>query len=132
MFIIIIASVFKHTQTLADPDNKGKFQRIRQKLITAMVLAVMFGLGWGLGFLATSTEVQGITITFQIIFAVFVGSQGPLLLIFHGFRSEKARGSWKHCLKTVSGRYAKGFSFTTASTSDTGRMSTAALSQRAA
>ena len=90
-----------------------------------MALAVMFGLGWGLGFLATSTAVQGITITFQIIFALFVGSQGLLLLIFHGFRSEKARESWKQCFKAAASRYAKAFSLTTGSTSNTGKTSTA-------
>lgn len=67
-------------------------------MLAALSLSLVFGLGWGLGLLATSTRVIGITIGFQIAFTVVVGSQGLLLLVFHGFRSDKARQVWKQWL----------------------------------
>ena len=81
---------------------------------------MVFGLGWGLVLLAMSTRVIGITIGFQVIFTLFVGAQGLLMLIFHGFHSEKARDPevWKQWLDFATCRHKKTYG-SGASTSDT-------------
>ena len=84
---------------------------------------MVFGLGWGLGLLATSIRVIGITIGFQVIFTLFVGAQGLLMLIFHGFRSEEAREVWKQWLDFATCRHNKAYG-SGASTSDTMKRST--------
>ena len=83
---------------------------IRRDIIIAIGLATLFGLGWGLGLLATSSDIKELTFTFQIIFSLFVGSQGLLLLILHGFRSSDARKEWKFWLSKVISNSAKFYS----------------------
>ena len=132
MFVIILASIFRHTHKHAATtgDKGSKLRAIRQKVVIALTLSLVFGLGWGLGLLATSTRVigitigfQAITIGFQVIFTLFVGAQGLLMLIFHGFRSEEAREVWKQWLNFVTCRHKKAYS-SGASTSDTMKRST--------
>ena len=139
MFVIILASIFRHTHKHAATtgDKGSKLRAIRQKVIIALTLSLVFGLGWGLGLLATSTRVIGITIGFQVItigfqvitigfqviFTLFVGAQGLLMLIFHGFRSEEAREVWKQWLNFVTCMHKKAYS-SGASTSDTMKRST--------
>ena len=111
MFVVILVSILHHTQkhVLTSGNKNSKLRAIRQKVIIALTLSLVFGLGWGLGLLATSTRVIGITIGFQVIFTLFVGAQGLLMLIFHGFRSEKAREVWKQWLNFVTRRYKKAY-----------------------
>ena len=132
MFVIILASILHHTQNHAATlgDKSGKLRAIRQKVIIALTLSLVFGLGWGLGLLATSTRVIGITIGFQVIFTLFVGAQGLLMLVFHGFRSEKAREVWKQWLNFVTRRHKTKAYGSGASTLDTMKQSTLRSSRK--
>ena len=125
MFVIILASIFCHTHKHAATlgDKGSKLRAIRQKVVIALTLSLVFGLGWGLGLLATSTRVIGITFGFQVIFTLLVGAQGLLMLIFHGFHNEKAREVWKQWLNFVTCRHKKAYG-SGASTSDTMKRST--------
>ena len=75
--------------------SKGVLMEVRRNLVIAVGLAVLFGLGWGLGLAATSTQVKELTFTFQIAFSVFVGSQGILIFFFHCIRSKESLNHWK-------------------------------------
>ena len=77
-----------------EPDHK-------KLAVIAIGLSIVFGLGWGLGLAATSSNVEEVTFTFQVIFSIFVGSQGLLILIFHGIRSETVRKEWVRQLKKL-------------------------------
>lgn len=98
MFVAIFASIKKHKEFVHK--QKGAKGALRSKFVGALSLAVMFGLGWGFGLLATSYPVQAITITFQSIFSIFVGIQGILIFIIHGVRNPDASRVWKQCVKT--------------------------------
>ena len=73
-----------------------------QNFVVAVTLAVVLGLGWGLGLLATSHDVRALTTVFQVLFALFVGLQGVLIFLLHGVRNPDAREVWKSII-----RYAK-------------------------
>ena len=75
--------------------DKSVLMEVRRSLIIAGGLAVLFGLGWGLGLAATSTQERELTFTFQIIFSIFVGSQGILIFFFHCVRSKESLNQWK-------------------------------------
>ena len=64
-------------------------------------MAVMFGLGWGFGLLATSYPVEEVTITFQVLFSIFVGAQGALLFLLHGMRNADARRVWSSSVSSI-------------------------------
>lgn len=82
-------AVFKH-----DAKCKSAAKNIRQNLIIAAGLSILFGLGWGIGLAATSSDVKEVTFAFQVLFSIFVGSQGVLIFFFHGIRSPKFRQVW--------------------------------------
>ena len=79
-----------------------KSMEMKKNLYIAMSLSVVLGLGWGLGLAATSSSVVGLTVTFQVIFSIFVGMQGVLIFVLHGVRNKDARDIWKKTLVTRS------------------------------
>ena len=109
MFIIIMASLVKQARqrsSVQETNRQETRKQIRRHLIIAVGLATVFGLGWGFGLAATSTSVEEVTFVFQLIFGIFVGSQGVLIFIFHGLRSEEARNTWKSWFSTGFGKAA--------------------------
>ena len=78
--------------------QSNKYKMYKENLIIALSLSMVFGLGWGFGLLATSNPVEGINITLQVIFSIFVGLQGVLLFLLHGVRNSDARKVWKRWL----------------------------------
>ena len=93
MFAIIVTSILKQRRGSSKMQSRSRLHR--ENLIIALSLAVMFGLGWGFGLLATSYPVEEVTTTFQVLFSIFVGAQGALLFLLHGIRSADARRVWK-------------------------------------
>ena len=92
MYIVILVLFCRHAQrSKADKQQKLK---IFQNFVVAITLAVVLGLGWGIGLLATSHNVQALTITFQIVFSIFVGLQGVLIFLLHGICNADARKLW--------------------------------------
>lgn len=75
--------------------RKRKIRTFKQNFTIALGLSLLFGLGWGFGLSATSTNVKELTFALQIIFSLFVGSQGLIILIFHVLRSQEARKVWQ-------------------------------------
>ena len=85
--------------------DKSVLMEVRRSLIIAGGLAVLFGLGWGLGLAATSTQEREVTFTFQIIFSIFVGSQGILIFFFHCVRSKESLNQWKEWSSKINKMY---------------------------
>ena len=126
MFVIILASILRHTHKHAatSGDKGSKLRAIRQKVVIALTLS-LHGVWLGVGAGATGDEHTSDRNHnwFQVIFTLFIGAQGLLILIFHGFRSEKAREVWKQWLDFVTCRHKKAYG-SGASTSDTMKRST--------
>lgn len=97
MFITITVCLVKdaHRSKRVTPSKKKKFKK---HFLLALGLSLVFGLGWGFGLLATSSNVPELTFAFQIIFSIFVGSQGVLIFLFHVVRPSRVRQQWKSWL----------------------------------
>ena len=126
-----MVSICKHSRKTEDSkrasnDVGGKVKEVKRSLIIAVALATVFGLGWGLGLAATSSSVEELTFAFQVVFTIFVGSQGVLLFLFHGIRSEDARKVWKEWFSKVTGNTYKLYSMARpqSTTVHTGKRST--------
>ena len=94
MFCLIIASLCKHarkTNQLMERSTSDKRQKFKKIFIVALSLAVVLGSGWGFGLAVTSSALVELTFTFQLIFSIFVGSQGVLILLLHGIRNKDFR-----------------------------------------
>ena len=102
MFVFIIVSICSHTQSpVTDKKEKFKMKAMQTNFTIAVTLAIMFGLGWGLGLAATSLPVKELTLTFQILFSIFVGAQGVLLFLLHGVRNQDIRKVWIQCFAAI-------------------------------
>ena len=85
--------------------TSDRVSEMKKNFFIAMSLSVVLGLGWGLGLAATSSSVVELTVTFQVIFSIFVGLQGVLIFALHGVRNKDARDLWKNNLVTRSKRF---------------------------
>ena len=130
-----MTSVCKHAKgTITNTtDSTSRLEATKKHFTIAMALAVMFGLGWAFGLAATSLPVKELTITFQVLFSLFVGLQGFLIFLLHGLRNMEARNIWRKWLgmaanagkslylitassaKTLSGHTSQNFHGTTSS-----------------
>ncbi len=103
MFVLIMISICGHTQApVADKKKVSKTKDMQTHFTIAATLAVVFGLGWALGLAATSLPVKELTLTFQILFSIFVGAQGVLLFLLHGVRNQDIRKTWIQCFTILS------------------------------
>ena len=102
MFIIIMISVCKHTQSIKNSkDKEGRSKSTRNNLTVAATLAFVFGLGWAIGLAATSLPIEEITYVFQIIFCILVGAQGVLIFFLQGVRNKDFRQFWRQALYNI-------------------------------
>ena len=118
-----MASICKHTKSvnkLKEKSQAEKLRDIRNNFIIAMSLAIVLGLGWGLGLLATSSGLLEVTILFQVLFSIFVGMQGVLIFFLHGVRNNEAREVWKQCLTAVTRKSRPKYLVTSDKTASTG------------
>ena len=104
MFIIIMASICKHTKG-ADHKKGINVDSIKKNIVIALTLATIFGLGWGIG-LASTTKlpIKELALAFQIIFSLLVGFQGVLIFLLHGVRNKDVRNLWKQCFARIGGK----------------------------
>ena len=122
MFVIIMASICKHTRG-ADHKKGHKVDTIKKNIVIALTLATIFGLGWGIGFAATSGPIRQLTFAFQIAFSVLVGLQGTLIFVLHGIRNKDVRMLWKQCFARIGGKYIISSIFSTTKSSSAGLQS---------
>ena len=101
MFVLIMISLCCRSQGVIVKDTHAKIKAYKAKFKIAAILAVMFGLGWTLGLAATSVPVKEFSLTFQILFSIFVGAQGVLIFLLHGVRNQDIRKLWKKWFKTL-------------------------------
>lgn len=107
VFVLIMISICKHKQnqnSLKEKTHADVIKDLKIKFIIALSLAVVLGLGWGFGLIATSSGIDELTFTFQIIFGIFVGSQGVLIFFLHGVRSEDFRKFWTRLVPGIQKR----------------------------
>ena len=113
MFFIIFVSLIK--KDVKSKDDKGKKSFIRQQLITVTTLSVLFGLGWGIGLLATQ-DIHTNKIVRDLLAALFVimtAFHGLFIFIMHCLRSKEVRNTWKQWVLNVTGKDISQFSSST-------------------
>ena len=105
MFARIMSALYKHTQQtdlLKKTDREGlRLKQTKQNTRYAIVLMTLFGLGWIFGLIATGypDAPMAVTFTLQLMFCLFVSTQGLLLFIFNVLMSRDARDFWLNKLE---------------------------------
>ena len=112
-FFAIIIYVYKAKRKNIKEKRKSDIRRdVKMQLFLAVGMAVLFGLGWGVGLLTTGLNVEGakeVTFTIQLIFAIFVGLQGFFMFLLHGLRDKHIWEWWKldYVVKHLKSRHEK-------------------------
>ncbi len=100
MFLLIMVSLCRNSAKSAGTTKSSRSVVLRH-LLRAVVLSLLFGLGWAFGLIGSSSLPKEIFILAQYIFSIFVGLQGVFIFIFHAIRSPDAREEWKRWWYTV-------------------------------
>ena len=95
-------SICKHTRRRHNKESTLAF--VWKNAIIAFSLAILFGLGWGLGLAASGTPSVETTFALQLLFNIFVGCQGILIFVLHGVRKAEVRDEWKKWLSKATCR----------------------------
>ena len=105
VFIIITSSLICKKSIKTQKDKKT-ISNFKQQLIIAMTLSSLFGLGWGIGLLATQDIYSNKTVhdTVAALFILATTFHGVLIFIMHCLRSEKIKNVWKKWFFDVTGR----------------------------
>ena len=131
MFIVVMVALCIHSRRTAVRSAKDTNVKsvIAKHLLIAVVLSLLFGLGWAFGLIGTSSLPQEAYTPAQYIFSIFMGIQGVLIFILHTVRSQEAREEWKKWWYTVTCRrnsyeLKRRASFTVTSSSSRGHVTT--------
>ena len=97
MFVVIMVALCMHSRRTAVMSAKDTNMKsvIAKHLLIAVVLSLLFGLGWAFGLIGTSSLPEEAYTPAQYIFSIFMGIQGVLIFLFHAIRSPEAREEWK-------------------------------------
>ena len=88
VFIVIMVSFVR-------PAKVAKESFKQSNVTIAAGLALVLGLGWGFGLAASNNKITYLACALQIVFSVFIGCQGLLILLFHGVRNKDAKMVWR-------------------------------------
>ncbi len=100
IFVSIFVSLLRKK---ALTNEVGVATKLRQNFIIALTLSLLFGLGWGVGLVATSQiSIPGLSYTLQTVFVLLTAFQGLLIFIMHCVRSEESRKQWKKWIYVLS------------------------------
>ncbi len=95
-WVIFFAIFWSLLRKKASKAEKSASAKLKQNLIIAVTLSLLFGLGWGIGLVATTRiPVVEISYTLQTLFVLLTSFQGLWVFIMNCVRSEEARKQWK-------------------------------------
>ena len=106
MFVVIMVALCMHSKRTAVMSGKDTNMKsvIAKHLLIAVVLSLLFGLGWAFGLIGTSSLPREAYLPAQYIFSIFMGIQGVLIFFLHAVRSQEAREEWKKWWYTITCR----------------------------
>ena len=118
--VIVVSLLLKTFRSSIKSKNSINAKFVRQQLIIAVTLSFMFGLGWGIGLLATQDIHTNKTIRdlFAAFFVLITAFHGLFIFIMHCLRSREVKTVWKRWFFNVS---RKDFNELTASVFSTKR-----------
>ena len=107
LFIIIIVSLLrKNFQSDIKKKNNNNITFVRQQITITVTLSILFGLGWGIGLLATQDIHTNKTVQdlFAALFVIITAFHGLFIFIMHCLRSKEVRNTWKRWFFGVTGK----------------------------
>lgn len=95
---MVIVVLVKHTRTSLARKKESLNPKTVLRLVCSLVgVMILFGLMWLFG--ALTFSVQGVRLTFQLLFAIFAAFQGFFIFVFFCVLSKEVRDLWKETLR---------------------------------
>jgi hypothetical protein len=103
IFILIFVSLLRNKKTQKwTREAQTTRSKLKQNLIIALTLSLLFGLGWGVGFAATtSVSYAPVSVTLQVTFILLNSFEGFFIFIMCCVCSEDARSVWKEWIYVI-------------------------------
>ena len=98
VFFIIIFSLIRKTWTSENFKKKQEnISFVRQQLVIVTVLSIFFGLGWGIGLIASQYiyDNEWVRDIVAALFVIITAFHGLFLFIMHCLRPKDVRNVWK-------------------------------------
>ena len=103
MFFVIFVSLLRKKNISNNSAEQSFKRKLRRQFIVALALSLLFGLGWGVGMVATtSIPVVAVSYVLQAIFILLTSFQGILIFVMNCVRSSDAQNEWKRWIKIIS------------------------------
>ena len=100
---IIGSLVCKNRKVKTAAINSRK--KVKQNLIAAIMLSVLFGLGWGIGLFATNgISTVALRDLFTVLFILCTAFQGVMVFCLQTLRSKEVRKTWKRFFFRATGQ----------------------------
>ena len=104
VYIIILATLCCKNYR-KDAEFRKNPVKLKQQLIAAVTLSVLFGLGWGIGLLATEgVRVAALRDFFSAVFIICTAFQGVMVFCLQTLRSKPIQSTWARWFNMVTGK----------------------------
>ena len=105
VYVIILCSLFCKYSCKKKDDDRSSRVRTRHQLISAVTLSVLFGLGWGIGLIATEgVQRKDVHNLFSAIFIICTAFQGVMVFCLQTLRSKEVKNTWFTLLYKATGK----------------------------
>ena len=95
VYVIILCSLFCKYSCKKEDDDRSSRVRTRHQLISAVTFSVLFGLGWGIGLIATEgVQRKAVHYLFSAIFIICTAFQGVMVFCLQTLRSKEVKNTW--------------------------------------
>lgn len=98
IFVVIMFQLLKKRCGVKFKESSSNKQKMsfKQQFMIALTLSLLFGLGWGIGLLATQSlyTVTAIKDLFAALFILLTSFQGLFIFLMHCARSREVRREW--------------------------------------
>ena len=104
VYVIILCSLFCKCSCRKE-DERSNRVTTRQQLIAAVILSVLFGLGWGIGLIATEgIRTKAVRDLFSALFIICTAFQGVMVFCLQTLRSKEVRNTWLSLFYRATGK----------------------------
>ena len=104
VYAIILATLCRRNYQKQDEETNNRI-KIKQQLVAAAILSILFGLGWGIGLLATEgVRLEALRDFLSAVFIICTAFQGLMIFILQTLRSKQARTTWVRWFHMATGR----------------------------
>ena len=105
VYVIILCSLFCKCSCKKEDDDRSTRVKTKHQLIAAVTLSVLFGLGWGIGLIATEgVRTKAVHDLFSAIFIICTAFQGVMVFCLQTLRSKEVRNTWLSLFYRATGK----------------------------